>query len=97
MPEIMPYDEWKRKKDEEIEAKKAKRKKTPEQKKAQNLAWKREHSVVVQVRMAKSSGIPDLLKKATQDNNVQAATYLRKALLEKLQRDGYLSEQPQEE
>lgn len=52
--------------------------------------WKRENTKLYQIRIANSSGVPDALEKMTADTGISATEYLREALLEKLDFDGYI-------
>ena len=55
-----------------------------------NDLWKRENTKLYQIRIANSSGIPEALEKMTADTGVSATEYLREALMEKLDFDGYI-------
>ncbi len=52
--------------------------------------WKRENTKLYQIRIANSSGVPEALEKMTAETGVTATEYLREALLEKLDYDGYI-------
>lgn len=88
MPEIMPYDEWKRKKDEKDE-----RKKERNRKKAKKIY---ERTKTYTVRVYKDSEIMQAIERAASDAGKQPGRYLRQAMMEKLQRDGYIAEIPED-
>ena len=52
--------------------------------------WKRENTKLYQLRIANSSGVPRALEKMTAETGISATEYLREALLEKLDFDGYI-------
>lgn len=52
--------------------------------------WKRENTKLYQLRIAYSSGVPAAIEKACQDSGSTPAEYMREALLEKLDFDGYI-------
>lgn len=52
--------------------------------------WKRENTKLYQLRLANSSGVPCALEKMTADTGLSATEYIREALLEKLDFDGYI-------
>ena len=55
-------------------------------------AWKRENTIQKNVRLAKNSGIVAALKAASEENGIAESVYIRRAIEEKLKRDGYLKE-----
>lgn len=55
-------------------------------------AWKRENTIQKNVRLAKNSGIVAALKAASEANGIAESVYIRRAIEEKLKRDGYLKE-----
>lgn len=94
-------DEWSKRLQEAEKREKDRRskmpvKKSPKEIKQYRNAWQKENTHVIQLRFTKSSGIYDTLVTAARQSGVPYATYLRKALIEKLQRDGYITETPEE-
>lgn len=55
-------------------------------------AWKRENTIQKNVRLVRSSGIVAALKAASEAEGVAESVYIRRAIEEKLKRDGYLKE-----
>lgn len=70
------------------------RAKALERKNKQIAQWKKENTKVYQVRYTLSSGIPSILEKMSAETGMKPATYIRQAVAEKLQRDGYIAEMP---
>lgn len=60
-----------------------------------NDRWKRENTKLIQMRITYSSGIPALLDKVQADTGLTPTRYVRKALINELQRDGYIAEIPE--
>ena len=58
---------------------------------------RREFTKTYTVRVSIGSGIYNGIEKAAKNIGIQQASYLRMALIEKLQREGYLSENSDEE
>lgn len=54
-----------------------------------NDAWKAENTAIYRIRVTKSSGIIDAMNVALDDTGKTQAEYLRQALIEKLEREGY--------
>ena len=52
--------------------------------------WKNENTVRYTMRFTKSTGIPEGLRKAAEELQIAESAYIRQAVIEKLQRDGYL-------
>ena len=52
--------------------------------------WKRENTKICQIRLAKSTDIYRAFSHAVNTEGVAEGAYIRAALIEKLQRDGYL-------
>ena len=52
--------------------------------------WKRENTKICQVRMTKNSEIYKALCVALESQEIAESAYIRQAVIEKLQRDGYL-------
>ena len=55
-------------------------------------AWKKENTVQILLRVTRSSGIPDALRKMQEKTGIATSEYIRKILRENLVKDGYLSE-----
>ena len=53
-------------------------------------AWKRDNTRCVQLRFANSSGIPQALDIMTEQTGMSASQYMRNALLDKLESDGFI-------
>jgi len=53
-------------------------------------AWRKESSIVVQFRIANSTGIPRLLEIMTEQTGKSASQYAKEAMLEKLVDDGFM-------
>lgn len=53
--------------------------------------WQKENTVMYRIRVTKSSGIIDAMEKMTADTGKSPNEYLREALLEKLDFDGYIN------
>ena len=60
---------------------------------ARKAAKRKISTKTYEVRVAKSTGIYNGIEKAAKTIGIQPGTYLRMALIEKLQRDGYLQEE----
>ena len=57
--------------------------------------WKANHTDQYNLRL-KKGGVGDALKKAASDKGIRETAYIRLAVIEKLERDGYLPQnQPQ--
>lgn len=56
---------------------------------ATNDEWKKENTTVVRVRFVNSSGIPAALEKAIELKKTTMPQYVRQAIVEKLERDGF--------
>ena len=54
--------------------------------------WKKENTTQYNIRVTKSSGIPEAIEEACKKSQKTATQYIREALCEKLQREGYLPE-----
>lgn len=59
---------------------------------AYDVAWQKENSIKLTVRVMNSSGIPAALEVARNDSGLTNSGYVIAALREKLIRDGYLTE-----
>lgn len=53
-------------------------------------AWRKENMAGYSVRFTKASGVPDCIKEASEKMQIAESAYIRQAVIEKLQRDGYL-------
>ena len=56
-----------------------------------NQKWKNEHTKIYNIRVTDSSGIIEALEKMTEDTGITAPQYIKTALLEKLDFDGYIN------
>ncbi len=56
--------------------------------------WSRKNTKVYQVTYTLKSGIPAIMEKMSAETGMQPATYIRQAVAEKLRRDGYVAEIP---
>ena len=94
MPKVLTWAERMKKfeeKQRETEVKRASVvKKSPKQQKQEKAAYQKENTKVYSLRITNSSGIPTALEKMTADTGLSATEYLREALLEKLDFDGYI-------
>jgi len=55
-----------------------------------NQKWKNEHTKIYNIRVTDTSGIIEAMEKMTAETGVSAPQYIREALLEKLDFDGYI-------
>ena len=55
-------------------------------------AWKRENTSQILLRITKSSGIMEVLRKMMESTGKTAPEYIREVVTAKLKADGYLSE-----
>lgn len=55
-----------------------------------NQEWKRSNMKQYALRISVSTGIPDAVKKAAEDLGIAETAFVRVAIEEKLQRDGYI-------
>ena len=69
----------------------AAKRKDPEKYKQQVNAWQRENTQIIQLRLTKSSGLIEAINNAANDRGIPVTTYVRKAVISQLQRDGYIS------
>lgn len=53
-------------------------------------AWKKDNMKQYAFRISNSTGLPDILKIAADKAEISEVAYIRQAIIEKLQRDGYL-------
>lgn len=67
-----------------------------ERRKAYNEEWKKINTVKYQLRVGRSSGIPDAVEKLAKNQGKTETAILRDALVEKLQREGYLPGEKEE-
>lgn len=58
---------------------------------AYDEGWKKENSVKYQLRVTRSSGIPDAIKSAIENTGITEPQFIRQAIEEKLTREGYLN------
>lgn len=91
MPGFMPYDEWEKKR--AAKQTRSTKKRTAAEKAKYNLEYNKENTVLVSVRLQKSSGIPAAMEKMTAATGIPATKYLRTILIERLKADGYLQEE----
>ena len=54
--------------------------------------WKKENIQAFQFTASKNSQLPEAIKKAAENNGISPSAYVKKATIEKLIKDGYLSE-----
>lgn len=52
--------------------------------------WKKENTVQYKLRITKASGIPDAISEVAEKLGIGDTTVIRVALMEKLQREGYV-------
>ena len=62
----------------------------PEKQISSNQKWKNEHTKIYNIRVTDSSGIIEAMEKMTEETGMSAPQYIREALLEKLDRDGFI-------
>lgn len=55
-----------------------------------NSRWKKEHTKIYNIRVTDSSGIIEAIQKMEEETGISAPQYIRQALLEKLDHDGYI-------
>lgn len=55
-----------------------------------NQKWKNEHTKIYNIRVTDSSGIIEALERMTVETGITPPQYIKKALLEKLDADGYI-------
>lgn len=53
-------------------------------------AWKKDNLVLFKFTASKNTPIPDAIKKAAEDNKISPSNYVKNAVIEKLQFEGYL-------
>ena len=63
----------------------------PEKIASSNQKWKNEHTKIYNIRVTDSSGVIEAIEKMTEETGISAPQYIRQALLEKLDRDGFIS------
>ena len=59
-------------------------------------AWNKENSVLFGIRFTKNSGIPDALRVMHDKTGEREQEYIRRAIVEALTRDGYISHDKKE-
>ena len=62
-----------------------------EKMKAYNDKWKKKNTVQYLLRVTNKSGIPTAVSKVAKKQGISETAVVRQALIEKLQREGYLS------
>ena len=55
-------------------------------------AWKHENTVRYHFRLSKNTGVPDALKSMTEKTGESEMAYIRRVVIESLQRDGFMPE-----
>ena len=71
-------------------------KKTHSQQMREKTEYQRSNTTLYSLRVTNHSGIPSAVNKACEKIGQKPSAYLRQALIEKLQRDGYIAETPEE-
>ena len=61
----------------------------------EKAVWQKENTRAYQIRLTRSTGLIDAMERMAETSGIKPATYIRKALIEKLRRDGYIAEVPE--
>lgn len=56
-------------------------------------AWNEKNTVLIALRFTVRSGIPDALKRMTEQTGEKDTVYIRRILLDRLKKDGFLTEE----
>ena len=106
MPKVLSWEERMKRAEEKQRAKDERevnrflkayeRKKTYPQRMQEKAERKKGNTKTYQICLSKSTGLVSAMETMTERTGIRPATYLRKALIEKLQRDGYITETPEE-
>ena len=56
--------------------------------------WNKDNLILFKFTASKNSKLPEAIKKAAEADGVSTSVYIKNTVIEKLQFDGYLSENP---